>query len=468
MTHSKDTEKRYAAGTSVIAALFLTSLKLVTGLATGSLGILAEAAHSALDLVAAVVTFLAVRFSDRPPDHEHTYGHGKIENLSALVETLLLIITCVWIISEAIRRIFFRSVEIDPSFWAFLVMGISIVIDVNRSRMLYRVARKYNSQALEADALHFSTDVWSSSVVVFGLIFVWLGQRVFREQAHHLQKADAIAAIGVALIVLFVSYRLGKRTIDVLLDRAPEGLKAMISEAAACVDGVMGIGQVRVRSSGAHIFVDMTLEVDRNLSFERTHDIADAVKAHVQEIAPGADVMIHTDPAEGKGETIAGRIHLIAGRHKAAVHNVSIHVDRGQFWVDLHLEVDEHLTLQRAHELASRIERELQADMPEITRINTHIESRETRVGNGRDVTKYEEALVGQVKTIAEKIAGRSSCHEVVVRRHGDRFSVVLHCTFDRTISVEEVHNLSSRIEEEIRLRIAEVDEVLVHAEPGF
>ena len=211
-------EKKSAATNSVVAAVFLTGMKLVVGLMTGSLGILAEAAHSALDLVAAVVTFLAVHFSDKPADHEHPYGHGKIENFSALVETVLLFATCAWIIYEAVQRLFFHTREVDASLWAFVVMAVSIAVDISRSRMLYRAARKHRSQALEADALHFHTDIWSSSVVIGGLALVWLGQNVFPGATKVLARADAVAALGVAVIVLFVSYRLGKRTIDVLLD----------------------------------------------------------------------------------------------------------------------------------------------------------------------------------------------------------------------------------------------------------
>jgi cation diffusion facilitator family transporter len=164
-----ESEKQAAAGNSVWAAVFLTIIKLVVGLMSGSLGMLAEAAHSALDLVAAVVTFLAVNFSDRPADQDHTYGHGKIENFSALIETLLLVVTCVWIVYESVQRLFFHSTPVDANIWAFAVMGISIVVNMSRSKMLYATARKHHSQALEADALHFSTDVWSSWVVVGGL-----------------------------------------------------------------------------------------------------------------------------------------------------------------------------------------------------------------------------------------------------------------------------------------------------------
>lgn len=197
-------EKKNAAFLSVIAAVFLTTFKLVVGILTGSLGILSEALHSALDLVAAIVTFFSVRVSDKPADKEHNYGHGKVENLSALIQTILLFVTCLWIIYEAINRLATGNTHIEITVWSYVIVILSIVIDVNRSRMLYRVAKKHNSQALEADALHFATDIWSSAVVLLGLIFASFG----------IHWADSVAALIVALIVFSVSYRLGKKAID--------------------------------------------------------------------------------------------------------------------------------------------------------------------------------------------------------------------------------------------------------------
>jgi cation diffusion facilitator family transporter len=460
-------EKKTAAGNSVIAAVFLTSMKLVVGLMTGSLGILAEAAHSGLDLVAALVTFLAVRVSDRPADHEHPYGHGKIENFSALIETVLLFATCAWIIYEAVQRLFFHPKEISTGLWAFLVMAVSIAVDVSRSRMLYRVAKKHHSQALEADALHFHTDIWSSSVVIGGLALVWLGQNVFPKYSRLLVKADAFAALGVAFIVTVVSYKLGKRTIDVLLDRAPDGLTQEIAEAAGEVDGVMNVGHIRLRRSGPRVFVDLTLEVDRNLSFERTHNISNAVETRIQEISPGADVVIHTDPREGERESVARRIRAVAERNQMPVHNISVHEDGGELYVDLHLEVDDHLSLQQAHEMATHIERDLKADQPRISAINTHIESRGTGVGDGRDVTTEETRLAETIRKITNDVAGEASCHEVHIRRQGLKYLVALHCTFDKGLSILQVHDISSRIEERLKSTIPALDRVLVHAEPA-
>jgi cation diffusion facilitator family transporter len=469
LTHSvtAEKEKKAAAASSMLAAVFLTALKLVIGLVTGSLGILAEAAHSLLDLVAAVVTFLAVRISGKPADYDHTYGHGKIENFSALVETVLLFVTCAWIIYEAVRRIFFATIEVNPSVWAFLVMAVSIGVNVNRSRMLYRVAQKHHSQALEADALHFSTDVWSSLVVIVGLVLVWLGQNVFPSASRVLHRADAVAALGVAIIVFFVSYRLGRRTIDVLLDRAPDGLPQKLRDAVAEVEGVLGVGQVRVRRSGPVFFVDMTVDVDRNQSFERTHAIADDVEVRVQTIAPGADVVVHTDPREVERETMARRIRAIAYRNQMAVHNIGLHENRGRVFVDLHLEVDDHLSLQQAHEIASHIECDLLQDMAEIEQVYVHLESRGTGIGDGFDVTPRERELVEKVKRLTDEIAGPSRCHNVRVLRHGDKLSVSLHCNFEKDLSIIQIHDLTSRIEERLQKDIPGVDRCVVHAEPA-
>ena len=459
-------EKKRAAASSVFAAFGLTGMKLVVGLLSGSLGLLAEAAHSGLDLVAAVVTLVAVSVSDRPADESHPYGHGKIENFSALIETALLFLTCAWIIYEAVRRIFFREVHVEPSLWAFLVILISIVVDISRSRMLLRAAKKHDSQALEADALHFSTDVWSSAVVLGGLALVLVGQKLLPGRAAFLNRADAVAALGVAFIVLFVSYRLGKRTIDVLLDSAPDGLKEKIVAAADEVEGVINPGQVRMRRSGARVFIDMTIEVDRNLSFERTHAIAEGVEAKIQVLVPGADVVIHTDPRETERENLARRIRAIAERNQMPVHNISVHDDQGEIHVDLHLEVDDHLLLHQAHELASHVEQDLRADIPAIARVNTHIESRGTGIGSGRDVTAEEGPLVERVKRITDAVAGSACCHNILVRRQGDRFSVSLHCGFDRNLPVIEAHRLSSRIEEALKSAVPEIEQVLVHTEP--
>ena len=278
----------------MLAAIGLTAFKFIVGLLTGSLGILAEAAHSGLDLMAAVMTLLAVRISARPPDRTHLYGHGKVENISALFETLLLVATCAWIVWEASRRLFYHRVEVEVTFWSFAVMATSIVIDFSRSRLLARTAKKYNSQALEADALHFRTDIWSSSVVILGLIGVKLGE--WFPNLAVLSESDAVAALGVSAVVVWISVQLGRRTIDALVDKAPAGLEQRIAARVEAVPGVRDCHQVRLRYSGPVLFVDLHVLVDGGQTLTQAHDLTEFIEQAIHEVAPGADITVHPEP----------------------------------------------------------------------------------------------------------------------------------------------------------------------------
>jgi cation diffusion facilitator family transporter len=295
-------EKTSAALSSVIAAIGLTTFKIIVGLLTNSLGILAEAAHSALDLAAAAMTFFAVRVADKPADREHPFGHGKVESVSALFETLLLLATSAWIIYEASHRLMVTEAHVEVSVWSFLVMVTSIVVDVTRSRILMAAAKKHNSQALEADALHFSTDIWSSSVVILGLIGV-LAARAFPTLVW-LEKADAIAALVVAVIVIFVSGELGIRSIQALLDAAPKnGEREKIIETVTALKEVHDTHAVRIRPSGAGWFVDLHVTMNGNLSLKESHAITEKIETTVRGILPKSDVTVHVEPFKSGRET---------------------------------------------------------------------------------------------------------------------------------------------------------------------
>ena len=290
-------EKMAAALSSVVAAIGLTTFKVIVGVLTNSLGILAEAAHSGLDLAAALMTFFAVRVSDRPPDREHPFGHGKVENVSALFETLLLLATSAWIIYEAVHRLSSPQVHVAVSVWSFIVMATSIGVDVTRSRILMRAAKKYNSQALEADALHFSTDIWSSSVVILGLVLVLLG-RAFPQLAF-LEKGDAVAALVVAVIVIVVAGELGVRSIQALLDAAPKnGESEQIIRQIGRMRSVTNVHAVRIRSSGARWFVDLHVTMDGNITLNESHRVTERIEKKVQAILPRSDVTVHVEPPE--------------------------------------------------------------------------------------------------------------------------------------------------------------------------
>jgi cation diffusion facilitator family transporter len=466
-------EKRTVAATSVAAAVFLTGGKLIIGLLTGSLGILAEAAHSALDLAAAVITFFAVRMSDRPADESHLYGHGKVENLSALAETLLLLITCVWIVREAIRRLFFVTVEVDASFWAFLVMGISIAIDFSRSRALSRVAKKYKSQALEADALHFSTDIWSSAVVIVGLALVRLGDYWGGDNALY-KRADAVSALAVALIVTYVSFRMGRRAVDVLLDRAPKGLADTISRSVGEVNGIQRVSRTRVRDVGNQVFIDLTVDVPRHLSLEESHYLTQKAEKAVHNIAPNADVVIHTVPTAQR-ESILEKIKAVAAREHVSVHNVTAHFTERGVWIDLDLEVDPSLSFERAHEMATNLEaglREELARMEALARvadINVHIEPRgrdELVLGAPMDPLKASR-YIHRVEEIGQGLKGSGGCHQIELHEISGGVYLSFHLLIHANIPIAEVHGIAEDMENRLRREFPELGRVVIHTEPA-
>ncbi len=462
--YDAEREKRAAAANSVVAAVFLTSIKIVVGLMTGSLGILSEAAHSALDLVAAGVTWLAVRLSGRPADPEHTYGHGKIENLSALFETVLLLATCVWIIYEAIQRLFFRQdVHVEASVWAFVVMGISIVVDVSRSRMLRRVAQKYDSQALEADALHFSTDIWSSTVVIGGLVLVavanWMGWP-------WLVNADAVAALGVAGIVVYISSRLGMRTIAGLLDSVPSDLAEQIRQAVR-LPGVIEVKQVRVRRSGPEAFADITLIVGRDVSFEQAHGIATVAEKAVQAILPGADVVVHVDPGQARDEDAFATIRVVAGRFGLGVHSLHVYDVMGSRSVEMHLEVDEGLTVDEAHGMATEFETALARALPRVTRVTTHIEPSHNQTARGAATATDAQTLQQVLDSIPAQVGFEFHPHDLEVHNIAGQLNVSFHCRFDGEAMIADAHERIELVEGALRRAMGNLGAVTIHIEPA-
>jgi len=471
-----DREKRLVALSSVLAAIFLTAMKIVVGLLTGSLGILSEAAHSGLDLVAAAVTYFAVRVSGRPPDFEHPYGHGKIENLSALFETLLLLLTCVWIFYEAIQRLFFKNVEVETSIWAFVIMAISIAIDFTRSRALARAAKKYDSQALEADALHFSTDIWSSSVVIAGLGLVWLADNLGIEWLKH---ADAVAAMGVAAIVVYVSVQLGKRAIDDLLDAIPPGVRDTVTGAVRKVPGVEKVSQVRVRRSGPEYFADISLLIPSESSIEEAHEIATRAEKAVFSVLPSADVLVNVAPSnipqDGSSEkpinsANGSRLEIIrdTSRHfSLGVHGIRIYDVMGQQSLEMHVEVRDNLLLAEAHSQVSAFEDALRQSLPGLDKITTHIEP----IGEAsatRQVTPADKDLILQVLAhLPEETGLVCDVHNIEVHTAGDELVVSFDCLMDPTMEIVDAHSVTEQIEQKLRARLPSLGRVVIHVEPG-
>jgi len=456
-------EKRAAAGNSVLAAVVITVLKAVVGLTTGSLGILSEAAHSALDLIATLLTYFSVGVSDKPADADHQYGHGKVENFSAFVETGLLLITCAWIIYEAVFRLFFRRIEIDPTIPAFAVMLFSMGVDWWRSRVLGRIARKYDSQALEADALHFSTDIWSAGVVILGLLLVLTGR------AYHvdwLRDSDPIAALFVAAAVVSVSWRLARRTIDALLDAAPPGVRAQIQDAVSRMDGILEVDRVRIRRAGNRYFADLTVGLARNVTFQRSGQLASAVTDAVHRILPDADVTVQPLPRAQHSENIFDRIRAVATQKNLNVHDISVQNLAGHLHVEQHIELDENMTLKRAHDQVTELEADLRRDVPEISGILTHIESEPATIERSEELVR-DAQLVERLKAAAAHFPEIVDVHEFVIKRVRGRLYVSCHCTLSDDLSLARVHDIQTELEIRFKQDAPELFRVLIHPEPS-
>ena len=456
-------EKQAVALSSVVAAIFLTSMKMVVGVLTGSLGILSEALHSALDLVAAVETYLSVRVSDKPADLSHPFGHGKIEALSAFIETALLFITCGWIIWEAIRRLFFRQVHVEPTIWAFGVMFISITVDTFRSRALFRVARKYNSQALEADALHFSTDVYSSTVVLLGLILVYIAEQ---RKIFWLRDADPVAALVVAGIVVYISLLLGKRTVDALVDAAPQATSLRIAELVSNIPGVLNLDRIRTRQSGARLFVDLRLTLESNIPLEHAKTVADMVESEVHQLFPTSDVVIHTNPREPSSSDLVEKIRSIAHRRNFKVHEVTAYEVNGRINVNLDMEVDPQLRLEEAHDQATLLERDIKSQLREVDEVNVHIEPLLKRVEAANEVRLARSEVEHKLAELAQEIPGLINCRLVEAHQVGENVLVRLHCTMDPNLPIGRVHDLTEDLDFRFRKAFPQTFKVSIHAEP--
>lgn len=459
-------EKKRAALLSVGSALVLVSLKTFLVLRTGSLGVLSEALHSGLDLIAAIITFLSVRVSDEPADERHPYGHGKFENFSAFVETGLLLLTALYIIYEAFDRLFFHSVHIQPSMTAIVILLVALGIDLTRSRALSHVARKFSSEALEADALHFSTDVWSTTVVIAGVGLVWAGE-VWN--LPYLIYADAMAGLAVAAVILWVGSQLGRRTIDALLDAAPEGLQQEIARAVARMDGVLDVDRVRVRRAGNHYFVDATVSVARTASLEQVHALSDAIEKRIGEIVP-ADVMVHAEPRAPQGEHLFEAIRALAQRMGLAIHDLSALQQQGKLFIELHLEVDENLSLRDAHRQATQLEEGIRELRDGPIEVNIHIEPLGRHIATPDDGAGEMKQLSGAVEQFLNGLPSEFdelvNCHDVHTRQVAHHILVSCHCTMKGALPITQIHDVTATLEDRVKEKFPQIHRVTIHPEP--
>lgn len=457
MSATPDTKQRVAL-TSIVASGGLTIAKGVVGFATGSLAILSEAAHSLLDLAATVMTYYAVRISGKPADEEHHYGHGKVESVSALVETALLFLLSGVVIWESAHRLFGGTHHaVEATVWAFGVIVASIVVDFFRARLLYRVAAETASEALEADALHFGSDMWSSAAVLVGLGAVALGYA----------WADAAAAIVVAIFICVAGWRLARRTVETLTDTAPTGAADKVRAIVERVPGVVAIERLRLRQSGNVLFVDLNIAVSRTLPLDRVAAIKMRVDEAIRREFPRAESTVNTEPRALDDETVLERVMVIARNRALAVHHVTVHSIGQRLSVSLDLEVGGRLSLARAHEIADSLEHSLRDELGPEVEVETHIEPLQMSGIDGRDAPAERVAQVTTALVeLAASVGAVRDVHEVRVRETADGEVVNFHGLADPALTVAEVHERFDDLERALRQRFPSIKRVIGHAEP--
>src|ERR1035437_3564438 len=456
-------EKRRVALNSMVAAAAMTVLKLGAGLLSGSLGVLSDAAHSGLDLVGVTLTFFSVQVSDKPADEDHTYGHGKIENLSSFGEAGLMAASCAWIIWEAMARIVHHTGEVRHSVWPVLVLALSIGVDYWRSRQLLAVARRTGSPALGTHALHFASDIWSTLAVLAGLGASWVGTRF---SIGWLRYADPFAAVVVSLMILRLTLHLTRETVAVLMDEIPAETRQRILSEVKKVEGVLAVEQARVRRAGAAYFVDLTLALPRRYTFEHTDELVRAATEAVQRALPTADVVIHTVPRESKAESIFDRVRAVAARNNVSVHELSVQSHHGRLRVEQHLELNETLPLMEAHDFVCAMEAEILRETPEIDSVLTHIESEPATIEQPEEMVVEDRKIEQALRTAAALFAEIVDVHEIIVGRTVDHIHLSCHCTLPDDLTMRRVHEVITGLEDRFKLECPEVYRVTIHPEP--
>jgi len=452
----KRNEKQSVALLSIVASIFLIIGKAAVGLITGSLALLTDALHSFLDLSASVITLFAVRLSDKPADREHHFGHGKVESLAALFEVLLLLLTCIYIGYEAVGRLIEGAPPPRLNIWAYLVIVAAIVIDISRVRALKRVAKKYSSQALAADALNFSTDILSSIVVLIGLVAIQLG----------IEWGDSVAALGVAVFILIATLRMGKQAVDVLLDRAPVELENSIRKLVRQFPEILSIESLRLRTDGRTTFGALRLNIDRSLTFSLVDRTKKKIQDELRRRLPRADITLTVNPASKESERVAETVRFVVSTFNYPLHHLIVNQTDNGYFVSMHIEMPGDISLDRAHDKSEEIKRKLQQAVPDLKRAVIHTQPYEHEVYGRLGADEHIARIRTEASDLIKAFSGVDDCHDIVLTPFRDGLALSADIHLDGRLSLDETHQIARDVEDKLRAEIVELVSVTLHLEP--
>jgi len=447
---------------SLFAAVFITGIKILAAYFSGSLAILTEVVNSGIDIFVCLVTIFSVKYAAKPADEDHNYGHEKAENISALIQVLFLFGTSSFILYEAVQRIFLgKHPDLNITIWTFAALITSMVIDFIRARALNKIADETKSNALKADALHFASDIMSSMIVIIGLIFSYYGY----------DKADAISAFVVAIIIILLGVKMSRKAIDSLLDRVPPGLSEKIRYETLLIEGVEGIRNFRIRSTGPKIFIDMVINISRIIPFSKAHDIMDAVERRLNQLIDNADIVIHSEPVETDKETINDKIKMIVNSYGLKCHDIFSHKIGNEIFSELHVEVTDTNDLIKAHDRITEVEEKIKSEIGIISNVKIHIDEPSNILYDTTDITAKSGDMITEIQKIISQNNDVTASGDFNVIITNGKIRVSLNCTFDYHYSLDEVHDivtlLESKIFAELKSRYPKLSNVIIHAEPS-
>lgn len=449
--------KQRAALISIAVTIAITLAKGITGWLSGSLALMSDAMQSLLDVAATTATFLAVRIADKPADEEHPYGHGKFESLAALGQTILLCMLAGIVAFEGIRRLDTGETSIEATPITFIVLIVSILVDASRWWFLRKTAAETGSQALAADALHFSSDLVNSILVILALLAARLGY----------PQVDPLVAIGVAVFIAIAGYNLGRQTIDTLIDTAPKELTARVRKLVADIPGVVEVESVRLRPAGGQVLGEIEIKVGRMLPLERVVAIKAQVSRALESNQKGCAITVTANPQALDNETVLERVLLIAAKRRVPVHHITTQQVEGRLSIGLDMEVDGRMTLGAAHTIANKLEAALRGEFGPETEIDTHIEPLNAQELEGHPLDDdTHRAIAEKLTSFAAATGVISDVHQVRARETQAGWFVHFHCRADPKLAIGEVHRIVDEIERQLRGAFTAIDRVVGHAEP--
>ncbi len=465
-TEAQNKKKFKIALNSLFAALFIVTIKFITTYISGSIAVLSELFHSSIDLLACIATLISVKYSSKPPDKGHHYGHEKIESLSALFQVLILILMCIYLIYESIDRII-NPYHPNINIWIFLVIILCIGIDYSRARALMKIARETNSQALEADSLHFSSDILSSVFVLISMVFTYYKIPPLYKDV---PLADPIAAIIVSVIIFITTLRLTKRAFNLLMDKAPEELYEKIKNIISENKRIEGIKSLRVRVSGRKIFIDSQILIGRTKMFAEAHDIVNDIENTIKSIYPDSDIVIHTEPIPSKDETLIDKIRLIVNKEGYKCHDLFTYKINDKYYTDIHIEMDSRTDLNIAHNKITLLEEKIKKELKEIEYVQIHIDPSAQMIHETEDITSESKSMIEKIENILELNYKDIYYHDIRIFNTPMGLRLSFNVEFDEDIEFDTAHHTIKEIESKLRYEfknnIPPLTNITIHPEP--